>query len=113
MNKTLSGLRAWMVQRFTAVYMLLFVLFALLHFIFNRPHSYDDWHGWISGPFVLAVTALFFVALLLHAWVGLRDVLMDYVRVLPLRVALLASLAFLLIGLGLWALRILLLAAHI
>lgn len=113
MKKALSGLRAWMVQRFTAVYMLLFVVFALLHFIFDRPHSYADWHLWINGPFVLITTALFFVALLLHAWVGLRDVMMDYVQVLPLRVTLLAALAFLLVGLGLWAMQILLLATRI
>jgi succinate dehydrogenase / fumarate reductase membrane anchor subunit len=112
MKKVLTGLRAWMVQRFTAIYMLLFIVFSLLHFLFNRPHSYDDWRHWITIPFVLIVTALFFVALLLHAWVGLRDVMMDYVRVLPIRVALLASLAFVLIGLGLWVLPILLLAAR-
>jgi succinate dehydrogenase / fumarate reductase membrane anchor subunit len=112
LKKALTGLRAWMVQRFTAVYMLLFIVFALLHFLFDRPHSYADWQQWITGPFVLITTALFFVALLLHAWVGLRDVMMDYVPALPVRVALLASLAFVLIGLGLWALQILLLAAR-
>jgi succinate dehydrogenase / fumarate reductase membrane anchor subunit len=112
LKKTLSGLRAWMVQRFTAVYMLLFVVFTLLHFAFDRPHSYADWLHWIGAPFVLITTALFFAALLLHAWVGLRDVTMDYVRALPVRVSLLASLAFLLIGLGLWAVQILLLAAR-
>jgi succinate dehydrogenase / fumarate reductase membrane anchor subunit len=109
---TLSGLRAWMVQRFTAIYMLLFVMFTLLHFVFDRPRSYADWQHWISAPFVLIAAALFFGALLLHAWVGLRDVMMDYVRVLPVRIALLASLAFLLIGLGLWVMRILMLVAR-
>lgn len=112
MKKAFTGLRAWMVQRFTAVYMLLFIVFALLRFLFNRPHSYDDWQHWVTIPFVLILTALFFVALLLHAWVGLRDVMVDYVRVLPIRVALLASLAFVLIGLGLWVLEILLLPAR-
>lgn len=113
MKAALSGLHAWMVQRFTAVYMLLFVVFMLLYFVFDRPHSHADWHHWISAPFVLISTALFFAALLLHAWVGLRDVMMDYVRVLPVRVALLASLAFVLIGLGLWVMQILLLAVRV
>lgn len=112
MKKALSGLRAWMVQRFTAVYMLLFIAFVLPHFLFNRPRSYEEWRDWITTPFILIATALFFVVLLLHAWVGLRDVMMDYVRTLPIRVALLASLAFLLIGLGLWVLQLLLLAAR-
>jgi succinate dehydrogenase / fumarate reductase membrane anchor subunit len=100
-----------MVQRFTAVYMLLFLVLMLLHFIFDQPHSHAEWQHLIGAPFVLISTALFYTALLLHAWVGLRDVMMDYVRVPPVRVALLASLAFVLIGLGMWVMQILLLGA--
>lgn len=112
MKRALSGLRAWLVQRVTAVYMLLFCVFVLLRFASGRPHSYEEWRGWVAGPPVLAASALFFSALLLHAWVGLRDVMMDYVRPLPLRVALLALLGFALAGLALWVARILLLASY-
>lgn len=112
MKKALSGLRAWIVQRFTAVYLLLFCVFALFHFAVDAPHSYDAWRDWITGPSVLIATALFFVALLLHAWVGLRDVVLDYVKPLPLRVGVLAALGFILIGLALWMMRILLLTQH-
>lgn len=110
MKKGLSGLRAWIVQRVTAVYMLLFCVVALFHFAFNPPHSYSDWRDWITSPFVLMATALFFAALLLHAWVGLRDVVMDYVNPLPLRIAVLATLIFILAGLALWIMQILLLS---
>ena len=110
MKKALSGLRPWLVQRFTAVYMLAFIVLALVHFAFNAPHSYVAWHAWITGPWVLMTTALFFVALLLHAWVGLRDVVLDYVKPLGLRVGVLAALGFTLVGLALWMLNILLLA---
>jgi succinate dehydrogenase / fumarate reductase membrane anchor subunit len=111
LKKALSGLRAWIVQRFTAVYMLFFCVFALLHFVLNPPHSYFDWRGWVSSPFVMVTTALFFVALLVHAWVGLRDVVMDYVNPLPLRITVLATLLFILIGLALRIMQILLLAS--
>jgi succinate dehydrogenase / fumarate reductase membrane anchor subunit len=110
LKKALSGLRAWIVQRFTAVYMLLFCMFALFHFVFDPPHSYYDWRDWVTGPFVLIATGLFFVALLLHVWIGLRDAVMDYVHPLPLRVAVLASLSFILAGLALRVVQILLLA---
>jgi succinate dehydrogenase / fumarate reductase membrane anchor subunit len=111
-KKAVSGLRAWMVQRFTAIYLLLFIVCALLRFVLVRPHSYEDWQRWMAAPAMLFASALFFAALLLHAWVGLRDVMMDYVHPLPLRLALLAVLAFVLVGLGLWAMQILLLAAR-
>lgn len=109
MKKAVSGVRAWMVQRFTAVYMLLFSVFALFHFVFDPPHAYYDWRDWITGSFVPIAAALFFVALLLHAWIGLRDVLMDYVQPLPLRITLLGLLSFVLVGLALWVMQILLL----
>jgi succinate dehydrogenase / fumarate reductase membrane anchor subunit len=109
-KKSLSGLRAWVVQRFTAVYMLLAFLYAFFHFAFDAPQSFDAWRLWITAPFALVVTLLFFAALLLHTWVGLRDVMMDYIKPPALRIALLAALAFYLAGMGLWVLRILLLA---
>lgn len=112
MKKALSGLRPWLVQRFTAVYMLAFIVFALSHFAFDAPHSYVAWQAWMTGPWVLITTALFFVALLLHAWVGLRDVVLDYVKPLALCVGVLAALSFTLVGLALWMLNILFLAQH-
>lgn len=110
MKKAVSGLRAWMVQRFTALYLLGFFLFAIAHFALAPPDSYQVWRAWISGAAIQVATALFFISLLLHAWVGLRDVAMDYVHPLPLRIAVFALLVFTLAGLGIWALRILLLA---
>ena len=110
MKKALSGLRPWLVQRFTAVYMLAFIVFALGHFAVDAPRSYIAWHAWITGPWVLMTTALFFVALLRQAWVGLREVVLDYVKPLGLRVGVLAALGFTLVGLALWMLNILLLA---
>lgn len=107
MKKALSGLRAWIVQRFTAVYMLLFCVFVLFHFAFDAPHSYADWHEWVSTPLVLITTALFFLALLVHTWVGLRDVVMDYVNPLPLRITVLAVLFLILSGLALRVMQIL------
>ena len=68
--------------------------------------------AWILGMPVLVAIGLFFVALLLHAWVGLRDVELDYVKPLALRVGVLTVLAFGLAGLGLWILRILLFSQH-
>jgi succinate dehydrogenase / fumarate reductase membrane anchor subunit len=53
-------------------------------------------------------TALAAAALLLHAWVGVRDVILDYVKPLPLRAGLLVLVALVLAAEGLWAARLLL-----
>ncbi|MEO8849823.1 MAG: succinate dehydrogenase, hydrophobic membrane anchor protein [Casimicrobiaceae bacterium] len=106
----LSGLRALLVQRVAAVYMLLFMLFVLAHFLFNPPQSYVAWHRWMMDPVINVAASLFFAALLAHAWVGLRDVILDYVKPFAVRASVLALLALALAGIGTWAIRILWLA---
>lgn len=108
MKRTFSGLQAWLVQRFTAVWMLCFLVFVLLHVTLHPAPSFAEWRAWVASPFVQFSAALFFLSLFLHAWVGLRDVVLDYVRPLALRLALLASLAFALGGLALGVGQILL-----
>lgn len=107
MKKTVSGLYAWLVQRVSAVYMLFFILFLLTHLIVDPPRSYAAWHAWMSSPAINVITSVFVVVLLAHAWVGVRDVVMDYVHPIALRVLVLSSLVLYLTGLGAWAARIL------
>ena len=110
MNKPFSGLPAWLVQRFSAVFMLVFVVFVLMHFWFEPPHSYADWRAWALSPRVSIATAIFFAALLAHAWVGLRDVTLDYVSPRLARVATLSLIAVLLLATAAWVIQMLFLA---
>ena len=107
MRKTFTGLRAWLVQRISAIYMLLFIVLVLAHFVVERPHSYQAWEAWVMSSSVSIATAVFFAALLAHAWVGLRDVIMDYVRPIAFRVCLLTLLGTGLTAMGVWVMRIL------
>jgi len=107
MRKTVTGLRAWLVQRISAVYMLLYLILFLSHFIVDPPKSYITWHGWMMSLYVSIATAVFFAALLAHVWVGVRDVILDYVRPIALRFCLLASLGLGLTATGVWVMRIL------
>ena len=107
MRRAVAGLGAWLVQRVTAVYMLLFIVFLLSHFLLEWPTSYLVWHAWIVSPAVSITVVVFFAALLAHMWVGLRDVILDYVKPLAVRVGALALLGFGLIGLGAWMIWIL------
>ncbi|MFM0327193.1 succinate dehydrogenase, hydrophobic membrane anchor protein [Caballeronia glebae] len=108
MRKAVTGLRAWLVQRVTAIYMRLFVVASLLHFAVEPPHSYVAWQGWVTGPILSICTMVFFTALFAHAWVGLRDVIMDYVHPLAVRVCLLVLLGFSLAAMMACLMRILL-----
>lgn len=109
MRKAVSGLNAWLLQRVTAVFMLLFIVFLLVHFLIDRPRSYPAWRDWMLSPAVSIASVVFFAALIAHAWVGLRDVIMDYVQPVARRVLVLALLGFGLAGIGVWVIRILVL----
>jgi succinate dehydrogenase / fumarate reductase membrane anchor subunit len=97
-----SGLPAWLVQRVSAIYMLLFIVFAVGALSLSPRHTYNEWHAWIGRPGVSVALFIFFVALLVHMAVGLRDVLFDYVRPAPLRPLLLGVLIASLLGMAGW-----------
>lgn len=107
MNRRAQGLRAWLWQRLSAVYMLAYLVYAGISLGYHPPQSYPEWRGWMADPLAGLATALFFAALLLHAWVGTRDVIIDYVGALAARLALLTLAGLGLAGAGLWVLKIL------
>jgi len=103
-----TGLKAWWVQRLSAVYMLLFVLFLLYSFALQPLREFSWWHAWVARPGISVAFLAFFAALLGHMWVGLRDVMLDYAKPAGLRHGLLAAVALGLLGLCIWLLVILL-----
>lgn len=107
-SSRLTGLRAWSVQRASAAYLLLFVLFLLLSFTVRPMHTYAQWRAWATRPEITVAFFFFFTALLVHMWVGLRDVLLDYARPVSVRSYLLAAVALGLFALGIYMLFVLL-----
>jgi len=108
LSRPTHGLRDWLLQRISAVYLAGFLVFFLLHIIFRPAQTYQEWHAWFARPAMTVASAAFVLALLLHAWVGMRDVVLDYVHRLWLRLLLLSLIGLLLTGCGLWALHVLL-----
>lgn len=107
MSSPLSGLRAWIVQRVTAVYVAAFVIYAATSLVLAPPTSFEAWGAWVGSPVNSVAGALFFGALLLHAWVGIRDVVLDYVHSLALRIVVLTGVGLALVAQAIWVLRIL------
>ncbi len=109
MSGALTGFSAWLVQRVSAMYMLLFIIFIPLYIWQQGINDYNEWRNLLAEPVIALLWALFFVAMLLHAWVGVRDILIDYVHHLTLRLSLLLIIAGLLIMMLFWLLGVLLL----
>ena len=74
------GLRDWLSQRVTAALMALFTLVLLVQVLMPGPLGYDKWAGIFAAQWMKALTYVVIVSLLVHAWVGMRDILMDYVK---------------------------------
>ena len=101
------GLKAWLLQRLSAVYLAMYLIFFLLSLIAKTPHGFMAWREYITAPVMSVATLLLFLSLLVHAWVGLRDVIMDYVHDFNTRFTVLTLIAGSLIGMGAWLLLIL------
>ena len=101
------GLRDWLAQRVTAVLMALFTLALLAQVLFGSELDYDRWAAIFSRQWMRVLTFSMIAALLVHAWVGVRDILMDYVTSLALRLTLQVATLVWLLSCGGWAIQVL------
>lgn len=101
------GLGEWLVQRLSALYLAGFVLWLGIRLGLQPITGYPAWKGWMAGPGVRLAFALFFLSLLLHAWVGLRSVFLDYLKPLWLRFLAQAVTAAVLAVCAFWAAQLL------
>ena len=82
------GLRDWLAQRISAVIMAVYSVIAVIVLISNKNITYSVWRDLFAQGWMRVATLLFAASLAWHAWVGVRDILMDYVKPAGLRLAL-------------------------
>ncbi|QEL54247.1 succinate dehydrogenase, hydrophobic membrane anchor protein [Chromobacterium paludis] len=81
------GLRDWVMQRVTAAIMVIYTV-AMALFLLSLPSGYESWKELFSHTWVQLFTQVSLLALFLHVWVGIRDVWMDYVKPVGIRLTL-------------------------
>lgn len=106
-----TGLMEWLWQRIASLYMAGFVVYVVVYFSIAPIHDYAAWKAWFASGLARLAWALFFMSLLVHAWIGLRSIYMDYLHPLWLRFTVSLLTAFGLLTLGLWSAHILLTVA--
>lgn len=74
------GLREWLVQRVTALVLLAYLLFLAVALVIEGRHDYAGWAAIFAPQPVKLLTELAFAALCYHAWIGVRDIWMDYIH---------------------------------
>jgi len=101
------GLRDWLAQRITAVIMAVYSVIAAAIVLKNSPLTYAVWKDLFAQGWMRVATLLFAVSLAWHAWVGVRDILMDYIKPDGLRLTLQVLFIVLLASYLGWAVQIL------
>lgn len=101
------GWRDWLAQRVTAVVMLFYTLFVLAVMVSLPVRDYQHWRALWDLPLMRYATVLFVLAVLLHAWVGVRNIFMDYVKDTGMRLILYVLVILALVAYGAWAVQIL------
>ena len=101
------GLRDWLLQRITALIMAVYTVITLGFLLWHQPATHADWKAMFAGGAFRLFTLLFFAALLYHAWVGMRDIVMDYAQATGLRLALEIAVGVTLLAYLLWSASIL------
>ncbi len=101
------GLRDWLIQRITAGVMAVGVV-ALVVYILLKPHlDYNVWTGLFSSQPVRAFALLFLLSLFYHAWIGMRDIVMDYVKCAGVRLTMHVLVILALLLYTIWSVQIL------
>jgi succinate dehydrogenase / fumarate reductase membrane anchor subunit len=83
------GLRIWLWQRFTALYLVIYGIILSSYMTSLKQYDYEHWHTLWSSPFLSAATIIVLCSIALHATLGLWFILSDYLKVPLLRSSIL------------------------
>jgi succinate dehydrogenase / fumarate reductase membrane anchor subunit len=101
------GLKDWLVQRVTALIMAVYVVLFVGALLICPPSGYAQWRAMFEPQWMRLASLLFFLSLFWHAWIGMRDILMDYVKPTAVRLGLQVIVILLLVAYAAWAAQIL------
>lgn len=101
------GMRDWLAQRITGLIIAIYTLVVLGVVLFGPSLTYGTWAGLFANTWMKVITLLALLALIYHAWVGVRDIYMDYIKPVGIRLLLQVATIVALAGYGVWAVIIL------
>ncbi len=102
------GFKDWLIQRVTAVIMVLFTVVLFFAYMFTGDDVvYMQWSSLFAHPVMQILTFLTFVSLCYHAWIGIRDIWMDYIKPVGLKLVLHVFTLLWLLGCAVYCAKIL------
>ncbi|WP_039054828.1 succinate dehydrogenase membrane anchor subunit [Enterobacter sp. Bisph1] len=86
-----NGVHDFILVRATAIVLTLYIIYMVGFFALHGDLTWVVWTGFFSSAFTKVFTLLALFSLLIHAWIGMWQVLTDYVK--PVAVRLILQLA--------------------
>jgi succinate dehydrogenase / fumarate reductase membrane anchor subunit len=101
------GLRSWALQRITGAVVAAYVAYLLIVLALQPQLDFIAWRSVFTHTWMRVPTFVCLLAIYLHAWIGVRDILMDYVKPTTLRLCLLGVVGVALLAYTAWTVQIL------
>ena len=101
------GMRDWLAQRLTAILMAVFTIVLLGSFLTGQNFTYEGWAGLFARQWFKLFTMVTFFGMFYHVWVGVRDIWMDYVKPVGIRLTLQIATVLWLLACAAWTVQIL------
>jgi succinate dehydrogenase / fumarate reductase membrane anchor subunit len=101
------GWRDWLSQRVTAIVMALYTLLVLGIVLWHGGMDHAMWKSMFANAAFKLATFVFMIALLFHAWVGVRNITMDYLKSAAVRLVVQVAVICMLIAYTGWTVQVL------
>ena len=100
------GWQDWLAQRVTAAIMVLFSIVIIAFFVIKGGVNYSEWKELFRSPLFRILALLFFLSVFYHAWIGIKDILMDYIKPAGMRISLQVAVLLFLFACAIWSVTI-------
>ena len=86
--------------------MVLFSIVIISFFVIKGGVNYSEWKELFRAPLFRILALLFILCVLYHAWIGIKDILMDYIKPAGMRISLQVAVLLFLFACAIWSVTI-------
>ena len=83
-----NGVHDYILVRASAIVITLYIIYMIGFFAVSGDLTYEVWSGFFASTFTKVFTLLTLFSILIHAWIGMWQVLTDYVKPVAIRLGL-------------------------
>lgn len=102
-----TGLSDWLIQRVSAIILMLYTIFMVGYLLFSPELDYLTWSGLFSQTWMRIFSLLAFLSLAAHAWIGLWTVVTDYIKPTGARFAVQIAIILAIFVFVVWGIQVL------